>query len=390
MNHPARLKLPGSESRAGTGDWLYPLNGDWPSAACHVLELESEVVRVAVADVKGSAPREAGTSMLVAASRVIGTIGGGHLEWEGIRAAREMMKAGATGAVARMERFVLATHLGQCCGGVVELWLERMSRGDLPLLRSASQAVRDREPVLMTTSFDAGRLTRRVMRAATPAFLPPTLRPAAEALMSSETRDSFHLVRNGESLMLLERIDTPRTPLWLYGAGHVGQSIVRVLEELPFDITWVDSRAELLPRSLPPHIRARFSDSPADAAASAPPGVRHLVMTHDHAVDYDVCRALLLREDFGWLGLIGSASKAARFRSRLIKEGVTEAALARLACPIGVDGIEGKAPSVIAISVAAQLLQTLSAPTIEVVPHEVVDGCTGACADCASARGAHQ
>src|SRR4029453_1188589 len=87
MNHPARLKLPGSESRAGTGDWLYPLNGDWPSAACHVLELETEVVRVAVASVKGSAPREAGTSMLVAAGRVIGTIGGGHLEWEGIRAA---------------------------------------------------------------------------------------------------------------------------------------------------------------------------------------------------------------------------------------------------------------------------------------------------------------
>jgi xanthine dehydrogenase accessory factor len=168
-----------------------------------------------------------------------------------------------------------------------------------------------------------------------------------------------------------------------------------VLEELPFEITWVDSREELLPRSLPPHIHVLHAASPAEAAASAPPGVRHLVMTHDHAIDYDVCRALLLREDFRWLGLIGSASKSARFRSRLRKEGVTEAAIARLSCPIGVEGIEGKAPSVIAISVAAQVLQTLSTtvdksePVVEHLPHEGVDACTGACSECESARVHH-
>lgn len=231
------------------------------------------------------------------------------------------------------------------------------------------------------------------MRASTPAFLPPSLRPVAEALMASGTHDRFHLVRNADNFMLLERLDTPRTALWLYGAGHVGQSVVRVLEELPFEITWVDSREELLPRSLPPHIRVLHGPSPAAAAASAPPGVRHLVMTHDHAIDYDICRALLLREDFSWLGLIGSASKSARFRSRLRKDGVTEAAVARLSCPIGVEGIEGKEPLVVAISVAAQLLQTLSAksePVVEPLPHEGIDACTSACSECGSARSPHQ
>jgi len=422
MNHPARLRLPGSTSRAGTGDWLFPLNGAWPSAASHVLELESEVVRVAVATIKGSAPREPGTTMLVAAGRVIGTIGGGHLEWEGIRAAREMMKNGTATPSARMERFVLATHLGQCCGGVVELWLERLTRADLTLLRSASQAVRDREPVLMTTSLSGGRSTRRVMRASTPAFLPSSLRASAEALLASESSERFYLVRNADNIMLLERLDTPRTPLWIYGAGHVGQSVVRVLEELAFEITWVDSREELLPRSLPPHIHAFHAEVPAQAAAAAPAGVRHLVMTHDHAIDYEICRALLQRGDCGWVGLIGSGSKAARFRSRLLKDCVPEAALERLTCPIGVEGIEGKAPSVIAISVAAQLLQTLSVPTEQRAsepraelgdeqhearheiqrdarhegqhadqPIELAEtlNCSGACADCGSARSAH-
>jgi xanthine dehydrogenase accessory factor len=90
----------------------------------------------------------------------------------------------------------------------------------------------------------------------------------------------------------------------------------------------------------------------------APNGTHFLVMTHSHPLDYDLCRGILLREDFAWAGVIGSRSKSARFRSQLARDGLTAAQIARLTCPIGIDGIDSKSPGVIAVAVAAQLLQT--------------------------------
>jgi len=188
MNHPAKLRLLASGSFMGGGDWLQPICGDWPSAACRALELETAVVRVVVAAIKGSAPREPGTCMLVGAGSVVGTIGGGHLEWQAIQSARKLLISDASTSAVRTERLVLGTQLGQCCGGVVELWVEQLTRRDLPLLRSAAQAARDAEPVLMATTLAARRVTRRVMRAATPAFLPPGLRSSAESLLALDAQ----------------------------------------------------------------------------------------------------------------------------------------------------------------------------------------------------------
>ena len=358
-----------SDRRNISGNWLRSISGDWPSAVCSALEWEAVVVRVVVAEARGSTPREPGTCMVVGLERVIGTIGGGHLEWEATQFAREIASHAGTRNAACALRLVLASQLGQCCGGVVELWLERFTRADLPLLRNASQAARSGQPVLMASALADGRVTRRVVRAGTPAFLPPKLRPVAEALLGIDSRERVHLSRAGRAVqgaseeedgMLLERLDAASTSLWLYGAGHVGQALVRALAELPIAVTWIDSRADIFPRALPDNVRAVQTQAAVQMAAVAPPGVRHLVMTHDHGLDYELCRAILQHDDFSWLGLIGSASKGARFRSRLRKDGVADTVLRRLVCPIGVDGVEGKAPGVIAIAVAAQILQTMS------------------------------
>lgn len=148
----------------------------------------------------------------------------------------------------------------------------------------------------------------------------------------------------------------PLQPLYLFGAGHVGKAVVRVLADLPFDITWVDSRAELFPTELPANAARRPSDEPACVVASAPTDAFYLVMTHSHPLDLEICARVLQRGDFAYLGLIGSETKRARFAGRLRAIGHSADAISRITCPIGVPGIASKAPAAIAVSVAAQLL----------------------------------
>jgi hypothetical protein len=159
----------------------------------------------------------------------------------------------------------------------------------------------------------------------------------------------------------LERLDDELPAVWLYGAGHVGQALARILMELPLRLTWADSRAELFPAALPFDVRLRRESDSLATVSEAPPGAYFLVMTHSHALDYELVRAILRRNDFSWLGLIGSQSKAARFRSRLARDGIGAERIARLVCPIGVRGIQSKWPAAIAVGVAAQVMQEISA-----------------------------
>ena len=161
---------------------------------------------------------------------------------------------------------------------------------------------------------------------------------------------------------LAESLRTGATPLALFGGGHVGKALVRVLGTLPFAITWIDSRDEIFPPDVPDHVRCEHSDPVQAAVADLPAGSRVLVMSFSHAEDLDIVAACLkrLRErnDLPYVGLIGSKTKWATFRHRLAERGFAEEELARITCPIGIPGINGKEPEVIAVSVAAQLLQT--------------------------------
>jgi xanthine dehydrogenase accessory factor len=154
----------------------------------------------------------------------------------------------------------------------------------------------------------------------------------------------------------------PRFQLQLYGAGHVGRAVARLLAGLPCVVQWVDEReAEFPDEVFPPHIR-RVCVEPVQAeVAAAPTGAFHLVLTHSHALDLAITQAILQRGDFAFFGLIGSHTKRARFEARLRERGVDEARLARMVCPIGLPGIAGKEPEVIAVSAVAQLLQHAAA-----------------------------
>lgn len=153
-----------------------------------------------------------------------------------------------------------------------------------------------------------------------------------------------------------------RFHLQLYGAGHVGRAIVALLHDIDCTVDWVDEReAEFPAWSGPPHVR-RLAVEPAEAEVRlAPAGALYLVLTHSHDLDLRIAEAVLRRGDFGYLGLIGSHTKRQRFMHRFEARGVPAPALARLTCPIGVPGIAGKEPAVIAVAVVAQLLQATSA-----------------------------
>jgi xanthine dehydrogenase accessory factor len=153
-------------------------------------------------------------------------------------------------------------------------------------------------------------------------------------------------------------LPAPRFTLQLYGAGHVGRAIVQLLRGIDCRVQWIDERAgEFPPEPLPPHIE-RVCVEPVEAeVAVAPAGAFYLVLTHSHDLDMAIVYAILRRHDVGFLGLIGSATKRARFVARLRRRGIDEATLARMVCPIGLPGISGKEPEVIAVAVVAQLLQ---------------------------------
>jgi xanthine dehydrogenase accessory factor len=251
----------------------------WVDALAELSARGEPAVLVTVLRADGSTPREAGAKMVVSASAVHGTVGGGHLELQAIATARELLAAsdGAAERPAPLSRdFGLGPSLGQCCGGAVTLLFE--------------------------------------------AVLPARWRVA------------------------------------VFGAGHVGRAVVKLLGELPCRVDWIDSREAEFPATVPANVRPIVADAPADEVPDLAPGCDVLVMTHSHQLDLQVVEAALRRGDLPFLGLIGSRTKRARFEARLSERGFGAEALARMVCPVGIPGVGGKHPAEIAIAVAAQLL----------------------------------
>ena len=289
---------------------------------------------VTVAGVRGSAPREAGARMVVRPDGGFrGTVGGGELEWRAIAAARDALSRDDAPA-ATLSRFALGPDLGQCCGGSVRLLNEVFGRDRLDEVRSL--AAREADGPFRTR----GRLGPRAVE---------------RAVDDSVASDGPAVEIEGD--LVVERFRDPRNPVWLFGAGHVGRALMLALAPLPFDLTWIDEREGIFPTVLPAGVRAVRSADPAAEIACAPSRAAIVVMTHHHPLDLAIVHAALTAGRFGYVGLIGSASKRARFASRLRKAGIPEARIAELVCPVGMPSIRSKHPAAIATGIAAQLLE---------------------------------
>ncbi|MEM1402222.1 MAG: xanthine dehydrogenase accessory protein XdhC [Pseudomonadota bacterium] len=239
------------------------------------LEVRGEpYVLVTLLGARGSTPRDAGTKMVISRGEMLGTIGGGVLEFEVTRRAKALL-ADADGSQ-HVENFPLGEKLGQCCGGSTSVLFE-------------------------------------------------CFRPAG-------------------------------LPLYLFGAGHVGKAVCRLLADLPFQVHWVDERASEFPTNARNIATVLCTDDPKSVIAEAKTGAYFLIMTHQHPLDFALMEAALRREDAAYIGVIGSHSKARRFRMRLEHRGADKALWDRVHCPVGDGRVPGKHPQEIAVAIAAQLI----------------------------------
>jgi xanthine dehydrogenase accessory factor len=273
------------------------------------LEAHGTCAMISVVKVEGSTPREAGARIVVTPLGFHGTIGGGTLEWQAIAKAQALL--------GKLTQHKLSVHslgpdLGQCCGGRVQLVTEVFARGDLAVARDF--AAREETELFAVT----GRI------------------------LAPDFSEQF-----GDS----------NRKLYLFGAGLVGRALILALAPLPFDVIWIDPREGAFPSVVPSNVVTIQSENPASEIADAPPGSFALVMTHSHALDLEIMDAVLCRPRFGYAGLIGSATKRARFSKRLREAGIADENISAMVCPIGIPSIKSKHPAAIAAATAVQLLE---------------------------------
>ena len=300
---------------------------------------EQNCAMVSIVDAKGSAPREPGARMVVLGDgSFAGTIGGGTLEWQAIERARAALATSAAEGDAPpvgLERMALGPDLGQCCGGSVRILMEVFTPGRAAEVQALAEA--EKAGLFVTEGRIAERCVERTI-------LDRDFQGGEDSLLADDGR-------------LLERFGTRKQVLALIGAGHVGRAMIVSLAPLDFSVVWIDPRKDEFPSIVPGDVRVVVAAEPAAELAAVPDGAFVLVMSHSHALDFDVVLAALRARRYGYVGLIGSASKKARFISRMRQAGLADDDIERLVCPIGIDGIGSKQPAVIAASVVADLLR---------------------------------
>jgi len=305
---------------------------DWTRQAREALS-RGRAALVTVLATEGSAPRGPGARMIVTETGLKGSIGGGRLEHQAMAQARAILALNRGSW--RVQDYPLGPLLGQCCGGRVRLLVEH--------LESVPDAEGPFEVIL------SERVERRL--------LPGEGRgPAAESDLGPGLRRGAIGARGPLPITgarFIEPVESEGLPVLLFGAGHVGKAIAARAAGLPLHLAWYDSRPEMA--ETPGVVLAEEAAMTAEAAAASKDAAV-VILTHDHGLDYRLTAAALGgRARF--VGLIGSKTKRARFLSRLAADGVDAA---RLTCPIGLPGLGGREPEVIAIATLAQLLMLRS------------------------------
>lgn len=323
---------------------------EWIDELMDLAAASEPAVLVTVAGIRGSAPREIGAKMIVTAAETIGTIGGGQLEYQSTRVAVDMLEDSEMA----LRSFPLGSSMGQCCGGVVEILFEPIA-DELPRwLRDLAALHGQREAAVIATHISRSDSRKLVVT-------------ESDVFGDDEGRHDSQFITNARQVLtskseasrnvqdFFEPVVMSDLNIAVFGAGHVGAAVVRSLSDLDANIRWVDSRRKMF-RQVPSNVRAIEASDPALEVAAMPSRSFYLVMTHSHALDFEICDRILRRDDVRYCGLIGSESKRRRFEKRYRQQGLSQVEIDSLTCPIGVGGISGKKPAEIAVAAAAEIL----------------------------------
>lgn len=341
---------------------------EWIDELSDLAAAGEAAVLVTVAGIRGSAPREIGAKMIVTATETIGTIGGGQLEYQSTRVAVSMLNDQDS----TLRSFPLGSSMGQCCGGVVEILFEPVADGMPAWLRDLAALHGQREPAVIATRISRSKPLKLIV---TTEEVFGTAVDQTDTSLATRARKILadNPVSSRDVQDFYEPIVVPDLNIAVFGAGHVGTAVVKALSDLDCNIRWIDSRPKMF-RKVPANVCAINAPDPALEVAAMPADSFYLVMTHSHAMDFNICDRVLRRKDARYCGLIGSLSKRRRFEKRFRQQGMSQSVIDQLICPIGVDGISGKKPAEIAVAAAAEILKIRDravAPVVEDYPDNV-------------------
>lgn len=338
------------------------ING-WIDKLALWLTQNSDCVLVTVMSVIGSAPREVGASMVVRLTNdpqqtieSVGSIGGGHLEWQSLNIAQSMLSNQSEPSLI-MERFNLGARLGQCCGGRVLVLFERISHLDVDFFNNLLHQTQHGQTLYRYLSSSDKHSTWQIKK----------------AIEIEQSKTSYEIMHQDGSCLnnkennwkFSQVIESTRFHVYLFGAGHIAQALVKLLLPLAVKVHWIETRdyqnrIENIDLSHA-YLDYQETDIPEQLIETALPNSFFIVMTHDHGLDFQLCQSILKRQvkqqDIRYFGMIGSTTKRANFERRLLARGVSPETLTSLICPMGITGIHSKEPNLIAIAITAQLLQ---------------------------------
>jgi xanthine dehydrogenase accessory factor len=297
--------------------------------------------------------------MLVTADDLFGTVGGGKIEHRATRMARDMLVGDE---IIALHDLTEVSSLGQACGGRLTLVFDRIHRANGEWLATAARTRENGARPVLVSRLDTGAKLVVTATDRQGSLGSAALDRAATEAARRADRTTWLDAHDGVKLFIDSIFSGGEIDLVLFGAGHVGTAIARVLGSHPdLRITWVDDRPELVPDETPPDLRVIATEDPADQVRDMPAGAFVVIVSHSHAFDYAIAENVLRRGDFRYCGLIGSAGKRAQFEKRWLGLGLPAETLGRLVCPIGVQGISGRQPADIAIAVAAEILRVRDA-----------------------------
>lgn len=300
-----------------------------------ILADQKPAVLVIVVESLGSAPGKLGAKMAVTCDAVIGTVGGGVLEYAALHKARDMLSLSST-SPQWIQRAHVRDHpraSGGVCGGEQTVLLYRCLTAESALFQTLADAAVLNEPRLFTLSKEGAGIS------------------------AASCADPAVCYTQGDAWQYRELCDRTLRA-YIVGAGHVGQALAKVLDLLDFKVTLIDER--------PLAILSQHSDMTwpymlmayDDIDSAVPEGSNHYVfiMTHGHQRDALVCAKLLPRH-FAYVGVLGSQTKVAQLKASLLKQ-LPETCLQRLHAPMGL-AINSHSPAEIAVSIGAELVQIL-------------------------------
>lgn len=332
-------------------EWLISL-GDW-------LAQGSDCVLITVLGVIGSTPREIGASMVVRldtdqSCQSVGTIGGGHLEWQSLQIAQTLLRQSKQAIT--IERFNLGARLGQCCGGRVWVVFETINAMKAECWRYLVNCSQQGQILYRYLSSQATQSQWQCEQ--------PFCAQFTQTQLITTTGSVAKLTENTD-WQFYQVIDSTRFHVYLFGAGHIAQYLVRLLLPLSVRVHWVETRNyQTMIGGIDfhhPKLDYQETDIPEQIIDTALPNSAFIIMTHDHGLDFQLCQVLLKRQakqaDIQYFGMIGSHTKRQNFERRLLARGVSPQLLDTLVCPMGIKGINSKEPIVIAIAIVAELLQ---------------------------------